>query len=83
MFVKGSIEDSLARRWLRPTDSMRVCSPPSRRLATLAPRYAGLTALTTAPRTLGLALVGRSPIISLLMGPGRRGLAEVDRRRRP
>ena len=51
---------SLAHRWLRPTDSMRVCSPPSRRLATLAPRYAGLTALTTAPRTPGLALVGEA-----------------------
>ena len=31
---------------------MRVCSPPSRRVASLRPRSAGLTALTAAPRTL-------------------------------
>ena len=33
-------------------DSVRVCSPPSRRVAALRPRFAGLTALTAAPRTL-------------------------------
>jgi len=45
MFVKSSIEDSLARRWLRPTHSIRVCSPPSRRLATLGPRLRGADGL--------------------------------------
>ena len=30
--------------------SLRLCSPPSRRIATLCPRSAGLTALTAAPR---------------------------------
>ena len=33
-------------------DILTVCSPPSRRVATLRPRYAGLTALTASPRTL-------------------------------
>ena len=44
----GRIED-----WqviVRP-HSVRVCSPPSRRVAPLRPRSAGLTALTPAPRT--------------------------------
>ena len=41
--------------------SLRLCSPPSRRIATLCPRSAGLTALTAAPRR-------RAPI------PGRQGL---------
>ena len=36
----------------RQPNSVRVCSPASRRLATLRPRFAGLTALTPAPRTL-------------------------------
>ncbi len=31
--------------------SLRLCSPPSRRVAALRPRFAGLTALTAAPRT--------------------------------
>ena len=35
----------------RPTHSFGVCSPSSRRVAPLRPRYAGLSALTTAPRT--------------------------------
>ena len=40
-------------RWRhRQTNSVRVCSPASRRVATLRPRFAGLTALTPAPRTL-------------------------------
>ena len=30
--------------------SLRLCSPPSRRIASLCPRSAGLTALTAAPR---------------------------------
>ena len=36
----------------RPTDILGVCSPPSRRVAALRPRFAGLSALTAAPRTL-------------------------------
>ena len=35
----------------RPTHSFGGCSPSSRRVAPLRPRYAGLSALTTAPRT--------------------------------
>ena len=35
----------------RPTDSFGVCSPPSRRVASLRPRFAGLAAWTAAPRT--------------------------------
>ena len=64
--VRQGLDRELARRWLRPTDSMCLCSLPSRRLAALGPRYAGLAALTAAPRTLGLALVGRSPISNLV-----------------
>ena len=41
----------------RQTHSVRVCSPPSRRVAPLRPRCAGLTAWTPAPRTLVPALV--------------------------
>ena len=40
------------RRRHRQTNSVRVCSPASRRVAALRPRFAGLTALTPAPRTL-------------------------------
>ena len=36
----------------RQANSVRVCSPTSRRVASLRPRSAGLTALTSAPRTL-------------------------------
>ena len=36
----------------RQANSVRVCSPASRRVASLRPRSAGLTALTPAPRTL-------------------------------
>ena len=36
----------------RQTNSVRVCSPASRRVTALRPRFAGLTALTPAPRTL-------------------------------
>ncbi len=40
-------------RWRhRQANSVRVCSPTSRRVASLRPRFAGLTALTPAPRTL-------------------------------
>ena len=35
----------------RQTDSVGVCSPASRRVATLRPRFAGLATLTPAPRT--------------------------------
>ena len=48
----GSTTRCCGLRWHRQTTSVRVCSPSSRRLATLGPRFAGLTALTTAPRTL-------------------------------
>ena len=40
------------RRRHRQANSVRVCSPTSRRVASLRPRSAGLTALTPAPRTL-------------------------------
>ena len=36
----------------RQANSVRVCSPASRRVVSLRPRSAGLTALTPAPRTL-------------------------------
>ena len=36
----------------RQANSVRVCSPASRRVASLRPRSAGLAALTPAPRTL-------------------------------
>ena len=41
------------RRRHRQANSVRVCSPASRRVASLRPRSAGLPALTPAPRTLG------------------------------
>ena len=41
----------------RQTDSVPVCSPPSRRVAPLRPRCAGLTAWTPAARTSVPALV--------------------------
>ena len=41
----------------RQTHSVPVCSPPSRRVAPLRPRCAGLTAWTPAPRTRVPALV--------------------------
>ena len=40
------------RRRHRQANSVRVCSPTSRRVASLRPRSAGRTALTPAPRTL-------------------------------
>ena len=36
---------------LSARESLRLCSPPSSRVAALRPRFAGLTALTAAPRT--------------------------------
>ena len=49
----------------RRTDSVRVCSPPSRRVAPLRPAVAGPTALTPAPRTPSrLAPVRRCPILT-------------------
>ena len=41
----------------RQTHSVPVCSPPSRRVAPLRPRCAGLTAWTPAARTSVPALV--------------------------
>ena len=40
------------RRRHRQANSVRLCSPASRRVASLRPRSAGLPALTPAPRTL-------------------------------
>ena len=48
----GSTTGCCGLRWHRQTNSVCVCSPASRRVATLRPRFAGLTALTPAPRTL-------------------------------
>ena len=57
--ARGSAEywSSADRKMLRcrrhrQTNSVRVCSPASRRFASLRPRFAGLPALTPAPRTL-------------------------------
>ncbi len=50
--TSGSTTRCCGLRWHRQTTSVRVCSPSSRCLATLGPRFAGLTALTTAARTL-------------------------------
>ena len=48
----GSTARCCGRRRHRQANSVRVCSPTSRRVASLRPRSAGLTALTPAPRTL-------------------------------
>ena len=48
----GSTARCCGRRRHRQANSVRVCSPASRRVASLRPRSAGLTALTPAPRTL-------------------------------
>ena len=48
----GSTARCCGRRPHRQANSVRVCSPTSRRVASLRPRSAGLTALTPAPRTL-------------------------------
>ena len=48
----GSTARYCGRRRHRQANSVRVCSPTSRRVASLRPRSAGLTALTSAPRTL-------------------------------
>ncbi len=48
----GSTARCCGRRRHRQANSVRVCSPTSRRVASLRPRFAGLTALTPAPRTL-------------------------------
>ena len=48
----GSTARSRGRRRHRQANSVRVCSPTSRRVASLRARSAGLTALTPAPRTL-------------------------------
>ncbi len=52
----------------RLIDSVRVCSSASRRVAPLRPRFAGLTALTPAPRTLVQAgSCRRCPILTPYM----------------
>ena len=48
--------------------SMTVCSPASRRVASLRPRFAGLTALTPAARTV-LAGPARQPGDAQQEGP--------------
>ena len=48
----GSTARCRGRRRHRQASSVRVCSPTSRRVASLRPRSAGLTALTPARRTL-------------------------------
>ena len=48
----GSTARCCGRRRHRQANSVRVCSPTSRRVASLRPRSAGLMALTSAPRTL-------------------------------
>ena len=48
----GSTARCCGRRRHRQANSVRVCSSTSRRVASLRPRSAGLTALTPAPRTL-------------------------------
>ena len=48
----GSTARCCGRRRHRQANSVRVCAPTSRRVASLRPRSAGLTALTPAPRTL-------------------------------
>ena len=48
----GSTARCRGRRRHRQANSVRVCAPTSRRVASLRPRSAGLTALTPAPRTL-------------------------------
>ena len=48
--------------------SMTVCSPPPRRVASLHPRFAGLTALTPAARTV-LAGPARQPGDAQQEGP--------------
>ena len=48
----GSTARCCGRRRHRQANSVRVCSPTSRRVASLRPRSAGLTALTPAQRTL-------------------------------
>ena len=50
----GSTARCCGRRLHRQANSVRVCSPTSRRVASLRPRSAGLTALTSAPRTARL-----------------------------
>ena len=80
MFVKGSIEDSLARSQVAPSDRQhaRVLT------AVKAPRYArpplrGADGLDDGSAHARTGSCRTKPIMSLLMGPGRRGLAEVYR----
>ena len=53
------IEDTMSRSTTRTVGplTLTVCSPPSRRVAALRPRCAGLTALTPAARTVDRPLL--------------------------
>ena len=73
----------------RPTHSFGGCSPSSRRVAPLRPRYAGLSALTTAPRTpvqtgSYRTMPNSDPLHVVVddLSRFRRSEATVDRRRR-
>ncbi len=46
------------------SDILTVCSTPSRRVAALRPRYAGLAALTASPRTYTNPALNRRPLES-------------------
>ena len=69
------IEDTMSRSTTRTVGplSLTVCSPPSRRVAALRPRYAGLTALTPAARTVDRPLLpdraGTGFLYRLLLTP--------------
>ena len=69
----------------RRANTMRVCSPASRRLAPLRPRGARLSALTPAPRTLvQIGPCRRCPLLHplQLVGIGYADVVEVDGKRR-
>ena len=69
------IENTMSRSTTRTVGPLRltVCSPPSRRVAALRPRYAGLTALTPAARTVDRPLLpdraGTGFLYRLLLTP--------------
>ena len=69
------IENTMSRSTTRTVGplSLTVCSPPSRRVAALRPRYAGLTALTPAARTVDRPLLpdraGTGFLYRLLLTP--------------
>ena len=69
------IKDRMSRSTTRTVGplSLTVCSPPSRRVAALRPRCAGLTALTPAARTVDRPLLpdsaGRGFLYRLMLTP--------------